>query len=353
MAAVWSIKLDEPELETRQLSATWQMIHDWFVCRPQASAPTIRIECENLRIRDADAEQSLEQIAVEIYAQSERTVVGAQFRMPSAAADSKPALLRIVRQHGDRHLSTVLELDSGQTGLPCNLISPVLPLAKQLGPAAIFMGQLSLHQRNHAWQINLSKSWFAGIDFGQLSSSIGTRLTGNGRIWCESLKVTERGLQNIIGGVIVEHGRIDENLLNASERLLGVTLPRQVQMANVEWHSFEKLCGMFEISPGLLKLAGAVEPTALRTLPPGTLISDAAGEIAVRAEYEKPIPLQNLAAALGYAPSVATASATSGPSGTTNSLDSSWFAQRAAWWLPLGGAEPLSQADATASGQQP
>lgn len=32
--AAWVIKLDTPELETRQLATTWQMLHDWFVCRP-------------------------------------------------------------------------------------------------------------------------------------------------------------------------------------------------------------------------------------------------------------------------------------------------------------------------------
>ena len=342
-AAMWSIQLDEPEFETRQLSATWHMIHDWFVCRPQTAQPAIRIECEELRLCNIDQEQTLEQIAVEIYSQAERTVVGAQFRMQAAEPGSKPSLLKIVRQHSDRHLSTNLELDSGPVGLPCNLISPVLPVIQQLGDRAVFLGQLSLHQRNNAWQANVSKSWLAGIDFGRLTLGLDSYVTDGNLIWFENLKVTDRGLHTAVGGVTVKHGRIDGNLLIASQNTLGVTLPRAVH--NVE-QSFEQLQAMFEISPGVFKLYGGVEQTLpdtagrSRPLTPGTLMADAAGEIAVHANFE-PIPLQNLVSLLNYGQGVTTASSNSAPP------SASWLAQRAVWWLPLEKSQPLSQAGAT------
>lgn len=341
----WKVKLNGPELETRQLAATWQMIHDWFVCRPESAAPPIRIECDELRICEVGDELSLDQVAVDIYTQAERTVVGAQFRMPTAAPDSKPSMLRIVRQHSDRHLSTVLELDSGLNALPVNIISPVLPIVRELGPHAVFQGRLAMHQRNKAWQVNVTQSWFAGVDFGQLTSRIDSRLTGDGWLWCENLKVTDRGLVQMSGGVMVKHGRIDESLLNASQQLLGVQLPRQVQMADVRLHSFEQLRAMFEIAPGIFKIAGDVERTlegsGSRPLKPGTLIADAAGEIAVRASYEA-IPIENLVAALGFGQTVAASAAND-----NGEFEKTWFAQRAAWWLPLDTTEPLTQADAS------
>ncbi len=146
------------------------MLHDWFVCRPQQAAAPIRIECELLKVREADDDQLLESIAVDIFTQAERTIVGAEFKMPTAAPDSKPSMLRVVRQHSDRHLSTIVELDSGLNALPVALVAPVLPAVQQLGPRALFNGKLSVHQRNKLWQVNLSQSWFAGVDFGQLTS---------------------------------------------------------------------------------------------------------------------------------------------------------------------------------------
>ncbi len=145
---------------------------------------------------------------------------------------------------------------------------------------------------------------------------------------------------------MVQHGRIDEPLLTASQQLLGIELPRQVQTADVQLHSFEQLRAMFEIAPGTIKLAGGIETTlpetGSRKLAPGTLIADAAGEIAVRSSYEA-MPLKNLVAALGYGQTVV-----ANGEGDNGSFEKAWFAQRAAWWLPLETNQTLLQADASA-----
>lgn len=343
-AAKWSIQLDQTELENRHLAATWRIVHDWFVCRPQLAQPAIRIECNDLRLRDPDEEQALEQLAIEIYTQSERTVVGAEFRMPTTRPDSPASLLRIVRQHSDRHLLTVLELDSGPTDLPCKLVSPALPEILRLGDHAVFRGKLSLTQRNSAWQVNLSDSLIGGIDFGRWTSGLNSFVTGEGLISCENFKVTDRGLQYAYGKVTAEDGRINGNLLKACQQRLGVTVLPPVQTSNVAVHSFEQLQAYFEIAPGTIKLVGGVETTRpdaygrSRPLAPGTLIADAAGEIAHRSSIES-IPIQNLVSTLDYGQVVPA---------TANSTGSvSWLAQRAVWWLPLERTQPLLQADAT------
>lgn len=346
-ASVWSIELDQPEFETRQLSATWRMIHDWFVCRPQATQPALRIVCPDLRIRDLDQDQSLEQIAVEIYSQADRTIVGAEFRMAGAEPNAKPTMVRIVRQHSDRHLSTILDLECGPTGLPCNLIAPVFPQAQMLGDRAIFLGNLSLYQRNNAWQVNLTKSWLAGVDYSCVNFGIESHVTDRNLVWFENLKVTDRGLQNAKGGIKVMHGRIAGDLLLASQQHLGVELPRTVQAAGVA-QSFEQLEALFEISPGVFQLSGCLEQTlpdtlgVSRPLAPGTLIADAAGEIALRANYDERMSLHCLLSALEYRAGVTTAS---GVSSVSEDSSAKWFTSQATWWLPLQKPQSLTQAE--------
>ncbi len=344
-AAVWSIQLDQPEFETRQLAATWRMIHDWFVCRPQSAQPAIRIECPVLRLRELEQEQSLEQLVVEIYTQADRTVVGAEFRMPTSEPNSKPSQLKIVRQHSDRHLSTILDLESGPTGLPCNLVAPMFPSVQQLGDRAIFLGKLSLYQRNNAWQANVTQSWLAGVDFRQITSRIESYVTDKNLIWFDTLKVTDRGLQNASGGIKINHGRIDCELLGASKSMLGVSLPRVVQAAGGA-QSFEQFLALFEISPGVFKLSGCLEETLpdtlgnTRPLAAGTLIADATGEIAIRSNFNDAMPLESLVSAFSSCQRVTAASATS-----SDSAD--WFAQRAVWWLPLEKPQSLTRTDGT------
>jgi hypothetical protein len=347
-AAVWSILLDQPEFETRQLSATWRMIHDWFVCRPQSAQPAVRITCAELKIRELDQEQALEQIAVEIYSQADRTIVGGEFRMAGAEPNSKSSQLRIVRQHSDRHLSTILDLESGPTGLPCNLIAPVFPFAQKLGERAIFLGKLSLYQRNNAWQVNLTNSWLAGVNYSRIHTGIDSHVTDGNLVWFENLKVTDRGLQNARGGIKVVHGRIDGALLTATQQTLGVKLPRAIQTVGVA-QSFEQLEALFEISPGVFQLTGCLENTlpdasgVSRPLAPGTLIADAAGEIAIRANYDEPMSMQSLVSALEYNRGVTTAS---NPSPDNSPL---WLTPQSLWWLPLEKPQSLTQADANSA----
>ncbi len=340
-AAMWSIQLDQPELERRQLSATWRMIHDWFVCRPQAAQPAIRIECAGLQLQELEQKQTLEKISVEIYSQADRTIVAAEFKMPTTDPNSKPSQLRIIRHHSDRQLSTILELESEQTALPCNLVSPIFPFVQRLGDRAIFQGKLSLYQRNNAWQANVTQSWLGAVDFGRMTSRIESYDTNKNLIWFDNLKVTDRGLQNATGGIQIIHGRIDCDLLAASQQVLGVVLPRSVQTAG-EAQTFEQFLALFEISPGTFKLSGGLAETLGKTrqLASGTLIADATGEIAVRSNFAEPMPLQSLVNAFSNGQGVTTASATS-----TETTD--WFAQRAVWWLPMEKPQSLSQSRST------
>lgn len=331
----WSIELDQPEFETRQLSATWRMIHDWFVCRPQVTQPKIEISCPRLSIREMDSEQILEKIFVVIYPRADQTIVDSKFHMAGAEPNANPSHLIIGRRHSDRHLSTNFQLVSGSTGLPCNLISPVLPVAQRLGDRAIFLGTLSLYQTNSGWLFNLKDSWLVNVDYSKINPGIVSHVTNDNFVRLDNLTVTDHGLHKAKGGIKVVHGRIDGDLLNASQQTLGVNLTRPVKTAGVA-QSFEQFGASFEIETkqGIFKLCGGLQNTlpdslgVSRPLAPGTLVADASGEIAVRSNYDELLPLQSLVTTLEYHQGVTTASATSSDN------PANWFTSNSNWWLP-------------------
>ena len=142
----------------------------------------------------------------------------------------------------------------------------------------------------------MAQSWLAGVDYSGMTAGIDSYVTDGNLIWFDNLKLTNRGLQNAKGGVKIRHGRINGDLLIASQQTLGVNLPRTVQTAGAA-QSFEQMEALFEITPGVFQLSGCLAntlPDAVgnsRPLMPGTLIADAAGEIAVRPNYDELLPL--------------------------------------------------------------
>jgi hypothetical protein len=337
---LWSMQFVEPELDGRHLSSTWKMLHDWFMCRPQSSSPTLKLTSTDLKIRDVSREQALRNISLEVHPQLERTLISVQFQVPGEKSEAKPISLRISRLHSERSLATSVRLETGSSSLPCALISPLLPELKTLGEHTAIAGNISLHRRNNAWELSLENTYLAGIDFGQLTYGLEKRVVGNGMIWCQQAQVTDRGLQYVAGVLGIDRGRIDERWLTASQHYLGVALPREVQVAQVHTHSFEQLQLTFEITSQRLRFAGLVKSTTdgSRGLRPGTILADAAGELAIRASDE-PIPLQNVIGLLSDSSGVTTAGAFV-PSGF---VPTGWLAQAAVRWLPLGTASSAAQ----------
>lgn len=353
--SMWIVRLDAPELDGRHLPATWQLVHDWFVCRPQAFAPNIQLASEGLVIRNlADShttvdEQWLQQLSVGIYPQVDETRLIAKFRGSTSQANGNlssgnqpngesapPATLMISRRHRESQQSTQLLFKTEETRLPCALIAPVFPELRFLGSRAVLAGTFSLLQRNAAWRLEIQNAWLAKIDCGQLPIGGETAVTGEGALWCDQATITQRGLQSFEGAAYVDHGRMDRRILAAAEQNLGLHLVRDVQSANVSTIMFEHLRCRFRILPQVLQWVGFADQEApsIKPLAPGTLMTDAAGAIAVRAQTDG-IPLQNLVLLLNQVPLVASASTF--PSLMNGDSDSGRLTlhQAALRWLPL------------------
>jgi hypothetical protein len=218
------------------------------------------------------------------------------------------------------------------------MIAPLFPELKTLGEQASIIGKVTLQRRNFTWEMELENAGLTGVDFGQLTAGLDKRVAGGGWIWCQQAAINDRGLRSMSGIINIERGRIDQRLLSDSGRYLGVSLPREVQFAQVPLHSFEQLRVTFAISPQQLIFGGLVEKSidGSRKFQPGTLIADAAGELAI-SRGAQPLPLQNVVALLSDAPEVSTVSAQI----PSTIVPKGWLAQKAAWWLPIASTSTL------------
>jgi hypothetical protein len=150
----WKLQLMAPEIDGRQLMVAWQLVHDWFVCRPHAYTPVTKIVCNQLEVLNLGAgDQSLRNLTVEIFPKADVSDVLAKFCMEGDADNCNPTVLKIHRQHTEEQLETFLKMQTGTTAIPASLLEPLLSQVESFGIAAAFHGDLELTQRPDSWKV--------------------------------------------------------------------------------------------------------------------------------------------------------------------------------------------------------
>jgi hypothetical protein len=330
------LQLNAPEIDGRQLRSTWQLLHDSFVCRPQAFAPSVHVDAEEVVIRNSTlSPERIQKLSVGIFPQADETQVIAKFLASNSSGGSTlPATLMIDRGHRESQLFTRVKLITGDTGLPCSLLAPLFPKTVHLGQRSAVVGTFELTQRNSEWRLEISDAWLQQVDIGSLPVTPDTRVTGEGALKCVQAIISHRGLQEFVGAAYIDQGRIDRGFLVAAQQYLGVHLIRDVQTASTSTVMFDRLRFGFSISPQKFQLKGFAEhdPGAGKRLASGTLLADALGEIAVRTEVI--VPLQNVVALLSRSSSVSPALATSSPV-VSDEYSENVSLRQALRWLPL------------------
>jgi hypothetical protein len=283
----WSVLLDEPELEGRQLTATWKMVHDWFLCRPQQYSRAAAIGANRLIIRGVDKTDEFSNIIVRMQPEQSELALDIQFRMSGEkiAAKKEPAsLLKIRRNHTENRLMTNLQLQTA-TPLPCQLFHGLLPSTANFGEGATFTGLLDWQMRNAEWQLQLSDVNLQQVDFGNLGRWLGNKLSGRGMIYVHQATISNNHLETAVATIAAESGSISSDLLFNLAKHLDIEL-RQTNPVAV--HAFESAFFTINIEPQWLQLAGR--------LPGDALLSDAIGPLARRAQerWGTSVPLAKL-----------------------------------------------------------
>ena len=290
----WSILLHEPELERRQLTTTWKMVHDWFLCRPQRYSQAAAIGANHLIIRGPNASDEFTNIVVRMQPEENELALDIQFRMsptlqPSGTstaqlvAKKEPAsLLKIRRNHAENRLMTNLQLQTA-TPLPCELFHGLLPSTANLGEQATFTGLLDWQMRSAQWQLQFTDVSLQQVDFGNVGRWLGNKLSGQGMIYIHQASISNNHLESAVATIAATGpGSISSDLLAGVGRHLDIDV-RQTNPVAI--HAFEHAAFTVNIEPQRLQLVGR--------LPGGAIFRDAVGPLASRpqAKWDTTVPL--------------------------------------------------------------
>lgn len=328
----WAIRLTQPELEERELATAWKIVHDWFLCRPQTSSQAARVGMNELTIHTGQGKQRiLREVTTTLLPAAEATLLNIQFRpsAPDATSDSsgtdgeksKPVQWIVKRHHLAEGLKTEMQLRTGSVAVPCGLLADLTPWSGRLGARAMFTGTLDIELRSDSWRAVLTDGRLSGIEFGALTADSEATLSGTGELFFEQFVLSQQGIELAHGGGEIRNGKIAAGLFHALEKYLGVAVQGTNQ---VSVYGFDQLKFATHICKPNLHL--------------WCEMSDAAGLLASRDQWDTPLPLENVVAALAScsAPSVSDLADTGSTGSGSAVVPTTWLSKLALVWLPLG-----------------
>jgi len=252
-----SLLLHQPELRAAELTATWKLIHDRFLCRPDrtvrpmlfaANDLTIHSQAGSLTLRDLDAAIRPRKEAVEAQLQC----------VPAHQSLDAPIEIVVRRERGEKEPATVWLLDTGGTTLPCTALADYIPLLRRLGSEATFRGTLAAKLGQHHSSIDLSGSRFEDVSMDRLFEGHSHRLSGNATVQFERCRIdpAERR-SDIAGSMRIHDGLIGRSLLAAAADHLGFQIQLPETMNEIPGDvPFDRLALGFNINNTQMTLRG-------------------------------------------------------------------------------------------------
>ena len=211
----WSVTLSKPELNGLEVQNAMQILHDWFLCRPQKSASLLRLSVPELAVFDGVATTTFQNIDVGLKPTESLSTVYVKFSVEGQKF-AEPGILVVERNHALENPTTTWTLKSQDISIPCNAIASRFPILKSLGQDASFKGRLAWIQNDVNWIANVN-GIFSSVDMAVLSLPLGAPLRGKGQLAIHQAEIIDSKLQFAQGSMDVEmtgHESVDGQWVN-------------------------------------------------------------------------------------------------------------------------------------------
>lgn len=320
-SAGFALLLQKPDIAEDQAAELYRLVHEHVLTRPVATPQVTMAMLHDVTWRGMRKAQ-LRDVRVELRRDSRQTTAGITFS--GEGSGGQAGVLHFSRKHLVDSPSSSLRLNTGDNRLPAHWLSLVAPPGNLLGDSAEWQGQLEIEVSQQHWSLQGSGQ-FVDLDPAMMTN---TRLiSGRTQIIASDLRLSEHGLECFKGRLLIEGGRISDELIRAW-RWIGIQpaapIARSVSMA----HPFQRLAVEIQLDARGLQLHPSLHSQAL--------IQDQLGPL-VEQTYHGMIPLVNVVASLTEAID---------PSGSQNLVESA-AARSIVRWLPGPNNAEVITADQT------
>ncbi len=139
------LRLDDVTIQAEYLPRLWNLLRQRILGQRSLVSPSLTLVLSEIQIRDQGGVQTLREVRVRAYPQSNGTRAVVSFRLGNNP-DASPVQIRFFRPHDPTQDHTDLELICESTPLPCTLLGWQSLTPPPLGAQATFCGR-AFHRR--------------------------------------------------------------------------------------------------------------------------------------------------------------------------------------------------------------
>jgi hypothetical protein len=271
----WSVILDQPILDGEQLDRGIDVLHDWFLCRPQISSKLLALAIPNgMTIHHGVQKTALTRIDL-VFRPSERaSMIHAKWRLEDQPFGE--VCLHVARQHDANASSTKLELSSPSAWIPCSLAKDRFPSFPRIGEGARFRGVLQYQADDRSWDAMVSGE-VHDIDLGSMTANLGSPLRGLSALSLQSLHVRDGRILKTSGEWRLRAGSVSGEWIRRLSDCL--RLPAQWQWGAQDFAPVEQIGMAFNLDPSGIQLTGTIpdsngSPSILARMGSSVLFAD-------------------------------------------------------------------------------
>jgi hypothetical protein len=255
----WTVDLVSPELNGPQIQSAMQVIHDWFLCRPQKSASLLKLSVPKLVIYDGVRQTQFQDVDVALKPTEAVSKLYLMFSIEGQKFSERAKLI-VERKHALESPITHWTIESKDIAIPCRILAERFPSLRALGDEAKFRGTLAWTQNEQHWSANLDGK-FESVDLGVASLTIGSPIRGLANLSIDRAVIRDDRLQYAAGTVRKlpnQTGSVDGRWLEQTTRFL--QLPTENNLPNSKNVELNMLGIAFTLDSNGLSLRGLSKP---------------------------------------------------------------------------------------------
>jgi|GEM_PF-2089565 len=237
----------------------------WHVCREisrkASTAGRFEFEAQNLSLHLAHGDETLTAIAGHFDGDEAQSTALLSFaRAIAGAAPAEPSTLVITRRTHAGLPQYAVELSTGPTPLPAELVAAIWPNVSQLGRKCEFEGRALAIEESGTWRVELQGN-LTDIELDNVMGSFRHKLTGLAHVQIDRVTTVGGRIESASGSLYAGPGVISRSLVQSAETNLHVRQTDEAVRSGGNLLEYQLLCANFDVGQQGIAIRGVVPET--------------------------------------------------------------------------------------------
>lgn len=237
----------------------------WLVCRELARGASatgrVEFEAQNLTLHLAHGDETLTGITGQFDGDEVQATAQLTFsRAVAGKAQTEPSTLTVTRRTHAGLPQYTVELSTGSTPLPAELVAAIWPNVSQLGRKCEFAGRVLAIEDGGAWRVELQGN-LTDIELDHLMRSFRHKLTGLAHVQLDRVTTVGGRIESATGNLYAGPGVISRSLVQSAEANLHVRPTEVAARSGSNLLEYQLLCANFDVGQQGIAIRGVVPKT--------------------------------------------------------------------------------------------